>query len=80
MADYKKLLVERTDEITTITFNRPESHNALDREMSDELADAVRRVQKDRKCRFLVFRGAGNTFGCGSPEGTYAGCGMILSK
>jgi enoyl-CoA hydratase/carnithine racemase len=65
MADYKKLLVERTDEITTITFNRPESHNALDREMSDELADAVRRVQKDRKCRFLVFRGAGNTFCAG---------------
>ena len=65
MTDYKKLLVERTDEITTITFNRPESHNALDREMSEELADAVRSVQKDRGCRFLVFRGAGNTFCAG---------------
>jgi enoyl-CoA hydratase/carnithine racemase len=37
----------------------------MDREMSDELADAVRRVQKDRQCRFLVFRGAGGTFCAG---------------
>ena len=51
--------------ITRITFNRPHAHNALDREMSDELADAVRKVKKDRECRFLVFRGAGDTFCAG---------------
>jgi len=32
--------------------------------MSDELADAVRAVQKDRECRFLIFRGAGETLLC----------------
>ena len=48
MTDYKKILFERNGVISTITFNRPESHNAMDREMSDELQDAVRRVE-DRK-------------------------------
>jgi enoyl-CoA hydratase/carnithine racemase len=62
---YKKILFDRLGEITTITFNRPEAHNAMDREMSDELADAVRRVKTDRECRFLVFRGAGETFCAG---------------
>lgn len=65
MSSYKKILFDRSDALTTITFNRPQAHNALDREMSDELADAVRRVKKDRECRFLVFRGAGDTFCAG---------------
>jgi enoyl-CoA hydratase/carnithine racemase len=65
MTEYKKILFDRVGEITTITFNRPETHNAMDREMSDELADAVRRVKNDRECRFLVFRGAGETFCAG---------------
>jgi len=33
--------------------------------MSDELADAVRAVKNDRDCRFLIFRGAGDTFCAG---------------
>jgi len=65
MANYRKLLFNRDGAITTITFNRPEAHNALDREMSDELADAVRAVKNDRECRFLIFRGAGDTFCAG---------------
>src|SRR5882724_6695183 len=65
MPDYKKIVFARDGATTTITFNRPESHNALDREMSDELADAVRAVKRDRGCRFLIFRGAGDTFCAG---------------
>jgi enoyl-CoA hydratase/carnithine racemase len=65
VTDYKKILFARDGVISTITFNRPESHNALDREMSDELQDAVRRVKGDRECRILIFRGAGDTFCAG---------------
>ncbi len=65
MSKYKKILFDRAGTISTITFNRPAAHNALDREMSDELADAVRAVKKDRECRFLIFRGAGDTFCAG---------------
>jgi enoyl-CoA hydratase/carnithine racemase len=65
VSKYEKIIFERAGTISTITFNRPAVHNALDKEMSDELADAVRAVKKDRECRFLIFRGAGDTFCAG---------------
>jgi enoyl-CoA hydratase/carnithine racemase len=63
--DFEKLIFERKGEITTITLNRPERHNALDKELSDELNQAVRDVRADRECRVLILRGAGNTFCAG---------------
>lgn len=65
MSDSKKLLYKRDSIVTTITLNRPEAHNALDREMSDDLAAAIRTVQRDRECRFVILRGAGGTFCAG---------------
>lgn len=59
---FKKLILDRRGEVTTITFNRPDVHNALDREASQELNDAVRQVRGDRECRILILRGAGDTF------------------
>ena len=65
MSDYEKLLFHTDGPVTTITLNRPEVHNALDREISAELNEAVRRVRADRECRVLVLRGAGRTFCAG---------------
>src|SRR6201987_3542707 len=62
---YKNLIFDRHGSVTTITLNRPEVHNALDRELSDELNRAVREVREDRKCRVLILRGAGDTFCAG---------------
>ena len=53
VSKYNKIIFKRAETISTITFNRPSGHNAMDKEMSDELADAVRAVKKDRECRFL---------------------------
>jgi len=60
-----KLIVSRQGPVTTITLNRPECHNALDREVSAELNAAVRAVSVDRECRILILRGAGDTFCAG---------------
>ncbi len=60
-----KLIVTKDGPVTTITLNRPERHNALDREVSAELNQAVREVNIDRDCRILVLTGAGNTFCAG---------------
>ena len=57
-----KLIFSKKGPITTITLNRPEVHNALDRELSRELNDAVKEVNVDRDCRIMVLTGAGNTF------------------
>jgi enoyl-CoA hydratase/carnithine racemase len=60
-----KLIVSREGPVVRITLNRPECHNALDREVSAELNQAVRNVSVDRDCRILVLTGAGNTFCAG---------------
>ena len=60
-----KLIVSHDGPVTTITLNRPEVHNALDREVSAELNRAVKDVAVDRGCRVLVLRGAGDTFCAG---------------
>ncbi len=57
-----KLIVSKKGSVTTITLNRPKVHNALDRELSQELNDAVKEVNVDRECRILVLTGAGETF------------------
>ena len=60
-----KLIVSREGPITTITLNRPECHNALDREVSAELNSAVKEISVDRDCRVVILRGAGDTFCAG---------------
>lgn len=62
---YKKLNLEKNGSVTTITLNRPKSHNALDKELSNELNEAFRSVQRDKDCRILVLTGAGDTFCAG---------------
>ena len=69
MTDYKNLIFDRHESVTTITLNRPEVHNALDRALSDELNRAVRQVRDDRKCGVLILRGAGDTFCAGESGG-----------
>src|SRR5437660_7183314 len=60
-----KLVIERDGPVTTVMLNRPEVHNALDRELSAELNAAVREIAVDRACRVVVFRGSGGTFCAG---------------
>jgi enoyl-CoA hydratase/carnithine racemase len=60
-----KLLIERLGPVTYLTLNRPQVHNALDRELSLLLNEAVRSVERDRECAVLVLRGAGDTFCAG---------------
>jgi enoyl-CoA hydratase len=60
-----KLILSRQGPVTTITLNRPEVHNALDREVSAELNQVVKEIDTDRECRIVVIRGAGETFCAG---------------
>src|SRR5260221_3685873 len=64
-AAYRKLTVDRRGPINTVMLNRPEVHNALDRELSDELNRAMRAIREDRECRIMILRGAGETFCAG---------------
>ena len=62
--EYETLLYERTDHVVTLTYNRPEQHNAVNRTMNAELHDAWQRFRDDDEAFVLVITGAGDTTFC----------------
>jgi enoyl-CoA hydratase len=57
---YETILVERRgDGVVTVTLNRPETLNALNRAMVDDLHEALGRLERDEGCRALVLGSAG---------------------
>lgn len=62
----QKILYEIQNGIGTITFNRPEKRNALDRELIAQLKEAINANATDRACRVVVLAGAGTDFCSGA--------------
>jgi len=65
MAD-ETVLFEVKDRIATITLNRPERLNAINRELRDTLRDAWQRVKTDPEIWCAVVTGAGRAFSSGA--------------
>ena len=61
----KPLLLSMEGDTARIILNRPEVRNALSMEMSDMLVDAIQKVKRSTDTKFLVIKGAGNTFCAG---------------
>jgi len=59
---YETLLVERKDQVTTITLNRPKSKNAMNPQMHFDMCDALAEVERDDECRVLVLACAKEVF------------------
>jgi enoyl-CoA hydratase/carnithine racemase len=57
--DFETILFEVHDQIARVTFNRPESMNAMNRQMTRELVDVCRRIDDDNSVRVAIFTGAG---------------------
>lgn len=53
------------DGVATLTLNRPESKNALDPVMADELGELLASIRADDAVRVLVVTGAGGAFCAG---------------
>lgn len=51
--------------VATLTLNRPEIHNAMNRLMWDEGIDAARRLEEDPSVRAIVLTGEGKSFCAG---------------
>jgi E-phenylitaconyl-CoA hydratase len=60
------LLFDVTDKVAVITLNRPEVRNAMNRELSRALVDALQRVREKDDIRAAVITGAGRTFSTGA--------------
>lgn len=54
------MALEIADGIAVATLNRPRQHNALSRELRNNLALLLRDVERDDKVKVLIITGAGN--------------------
>jgi enoyl-CoA hydratase/carnithine racemase len=70
------VLYAARDGVATITLNRPRVLNALDRELSAALADAVEAAGRDAGVWVVVVRGAGRAF-CSGMDRTVLSAGGI---
>src|SRR3954454_2025524 len=62
--DYEHLRYEHDGHVVTLTYDRPDQHNAICRPMARELHDAWRRFRDDEDAFVLVITGAGETTFC----------------
>src|SRR5690349_5102508 len=54
-----KILYEVKDKIAWITLNRPESLNAVNRDMVKSIVEYCRRAEEDRDVQVVIFKGNG---------------------
>ena len=59
--EYETLRYEQDEHVVTLTYDRPEQHNAINRAMAGELHHAWRRFRDDDSAFVLVITGAGET-------------------
>lgn len=63
--EYKTLLIDTREQVTTITLNRPEVKNAMSPELHFEMCRALEEAEKDEASRVLILTGAGDSFCAG---------------
>ena len=74
------VLVDRRGEVTTISLNRPEVRNAVDRGTAEALAEAFRAFDADEGASVAVLTGEGGTFCAGADlKAVSAGRGNRIS-
>ncbi len=57
---FEHVLFDVRNQIAYVTFNRPESMNAVNRLMAKELVDACAQIENDPGIRIAIFTGAGD--------------------
>jgi len=62
---FETITLEKKDGIATLTLNRPDSLNAVNEQMANELVEAMADVADDDDVRVLLLKGAGRAFCAG---------------
>ena len=63
------LKVTRSGSLTTVTLNRPDSHNALNAALIEELTRCFEELAEDEETRVVVLAGEGRSFCAGADIG-----------
>ncbi len=72
MKSFKNILVSENASVATLTFNRPHLLNAMNREMMDEIIDALKLITENENIRVAVITGEGRAFMAGADIKEYA--------
>lgn len=72
---YETILYTVEDSIATLTLNRPDVLNAFNQAMTDEIQDALKKVERDEAARCLVITGSGRAFSAGEDLKSHVGEG-----
>lgn len=62
---YELVLLERDDNIATLTLNRPDKRNALNTQLRDEISAALEELEADDAVSVAILTGAGPVFCAG---------------
>ena len=65
MPTYDTILYEKQRHGVLITWNRPETLNAISRQLEHELAEALTEAERDPEVRAIVMTGMGRGFSSG---------------
>lgn len=65
------ILLDKQGAVATLTLNRPDVLNALNRDMALELNAAVEELAGDASVRAVILRGAGRGFMAGGDVATF---------
>lgn len=65
MSDEKILLTEKKNGVGVITLNRPDKLNAFSDELTFQLQDALKEMEKDKEVRAIILTAAGRGFCAG---------------
>ena len=68
MPNYTTILYSVSNNILTITLNRPDVFNAFNEAMKKELTDALKEAEKDPEVRCIIIRGAGEKAFCSGQD------------
>ena len=63
---YETIIVKTSDHVCVITLNRPSALNALNRQLVEELGDAVTNAENNHKVRCMIITGSEKAFAAGA--------------
>ncbi len=72
MSTYQNIMLQVDDDRATISFNRPEQHNALNPALIEELHAALDELEQMPEVNYLVFAGEGKSFCAGADISWFA--------
>ena len=63
---YETIIYEKEDGVALITLNRPDSLNALNSKLAQELEQVTDEIATDESVRVVIMTGAGRAFSAGA--------------